>query len=229
MQGLYQLDESIYRAIHSGVEIGWLNPIGRMVNDSGLGHVSLLALLICGFRSRMGDLRTAAVFCALIALVVGIEKDWATGLAVVMLALIFWRLPGPVCFGAMASGAITGILRAPLSRWVERPRPSNLHLYTPLEDVYGKTSFPSGHSSTSFGIAVFVIYALWNTEYRPLCYPVAIWSVAASCSRVFAGVHYPSDVLGGLCMAGIGGTLVWLWLRRKVLGAMTPAVSGSAP
>lgn len=226
MQGLYQIDELIYRTIHSGVEIDWLNPIGRMINDSGLGHVSLLALLALGFRKRMGDLRTALVFAALIALVVGIEKDWAAGLAVVMVGLIFWRIPGPVCFGALASGAITGILRLPISRLVERPRPSNLHLHTPLEEIYGNTSFPSGHSSTSFGVAVFVVYALWNTEYRPVCYPVALWSLVAGTSRVFAGVHYPTDVLGGLCMAGIGGTLTWLWLRRKVLGAMEPAPSG---
>lgn len=88
---------------------------------------------------------------------------------------------------------------------VARPRPS---LAMPdvilLAKAYG-ASFPSGHAALSF-MAVFVISAHIK-KYRAIIY---ILACAIAISRVYVGVHYPSDIFAG----AIIGTIIGLFLNR---------------
>jgi undecaprenyl-diphosphatase len=107
---------------------------------------------------------------------------------------------------------------------VDRPRPE---LVPHLADVY-TTSFPSGHAMMS-SVTYLTLGALLATG-QPPGMKVYVMSVAAlatalvGLSRVYLGVHWPSDVLAGWCAGAAWALLCWLmarWLRRP--GAAEPA------
>ena len=68
----------------------------------------------------------------------------------------------------------------------------------------GSTSFPSGHTSTSFAVATALsrAYPKWYGIA-----PAYLWAGSVGFSRMYLGVHYPSDVVGG---ALLGTSTAWL-------------------
>ncbi|MEM1143299.1 MAG: phosphatase PAP2 family protein [Pseudomonadota bacterium] len=63
-------------------------------------------------------------------------------------------------------------------------------------------SLPSGHTSAAF---LFVTILVLNLG--PSCVPLYAWSYAVAMSRVFLGVHFPSDTVVGAC---IGSSIAYL-------------------
>jgi undecaprenyl-diphosphatase len=84
-------------------------------------------------------------------------------------------------------------------------------------------SFPSGHAATSFACAVVL------GHYVPrLRGPFYALAALIALSRVYNGMHYPTDVLAG-SLAGIAVALILLHpprLRRRVRAARGPATDG---
>ena len=106
-----------------------------------------------------------------------------------------------------------------LKFWFQRPRPD---VFFGLPQPWGY-SFPSGHALVS-SCFYLVLAEIVIEEEWPLSRKLAIWTLAAlltgmiGLSRVYLGVHYPTDVLGGY----LGG-IAWLaivhaghklWRRR---------------
>ena len=63
----------------------------------------------------------------------------------------------------------------------------------------GEYSFPSGHTSSSFA-AGMILYLMLPKKYGV---PALILAILISLSRLYVGVHYPTDVLGGMIMGSI--------------------------
>jgi undecaprenyl-diphosphatase len=99
-----------------------------------------------------------------------------------------------------------------LKDWVGRVRPchvlENVRLLTDCNNSY---SFPSSHAVNIFAAAFFLSQPL--KRLSPLFYGIA--GVVAY-SRVYIGIHYPLDVIGG---AAIGLLIAWpmRWLKDRVL------------
>jgi undecaprenyl-diphosphatase len=108
---------------------------------------------------------------------------------------------------ALADWSATGI-----KALVDRPRPP-LRYPEPktLVPVPHDASFPSGHAATSFAAATVLTFA-----FPRLAAPLFVLAAAVAFSRVYVGVHYPLDVIGGAVL----GVLVAIALRRLVAGRL---------
>lgn len=97
--------------------------------------------------------------------------------------------------------ALKSVFRRPRPyRTIPEIRPRDLH-HTG-DDPFDPYSFPSGHAATSFAIATSL-----TMSDRRWAVPSLAWAAAVSVSRVWHGVHYPSDVLAG-AVVGAGSALV---------------------
>lgn len=103
----------------------------------------------------------------------------------------------------MLSGALNPILK----NIFDRERPTLLRLI----DITG-FSFPSGHamgSATFFGSIAFLV-SRSESQYKPYIIGLAVFTVLMiSSSRVYLGVHYPTDVIAGM----LGGVICILLTR----------------
>ena len=94
----------------------------------------------------------------------------------------------------------------------EVPRPEDIRF---VIEAHGY-SMPSGHTSRSFASAMFLHPLVNNGKFRLL-----IWVLAAlvSLSRIFVGVHYPSDILAGAlvgCIIGYGGIKLQPYIAKFI-------------
>ena len=74
----------------------------------------------------------------------------------------------------------------------------------------GMYGFVSSHAANSFAVAT-LISLLFNNKAVTLC--MAIWALLQCYSRVYLGVHYPGDILGGMAVGLLVGWVVWLLMR----------------
>ena len=94
-----------------------------------------------------------------------------------------------------------------LKEWVMRPRPFVTHPeLTALLDPGDQWSFPSGHTLSSFAAATALCF--FHRKAGAVAYAVA---ALIGFSRLYACVHYPTDVLAGLLIGILCGLLAaWL-------------------
>ncbi len=93
-----------------------------------------------------------------------------------------------------SSCAVTTLLNTAMKLIFKRPRPFKLHVnFTPVYTP-GGYSFPSGHTSSAFSSATALAraYPKWY-----IIAPALLWSSTVGYSRLYLGVHNPSDVAAG--------------------------------
>lgn len=114
-----------------------------------------------------------------------------------------------VVFGVAGAGLVNVLLKLIF----ERPRP-DLWEQIVLE---GSFSFPSGHAMASSSIALSCIIVSWRTKWRmPVLFVSVVYIVLIGVSRLYLGVHYPSDVIGGW-LASLGWVSLVFYLVGKFL------------
>lgn len=139
-------------------------------------------------------------FWILIAAIMLFFKKTRTAGVTVLLALIF-------------NHVMTNMI---LKDLIGRPRPYTVspEIVTLIRQL-SSYSFPSGHTSSSFA-AAFVMYRMLP---KKIGIPALTLAAMIGFSRMYVGVHYPTDVIGGMVVALVCSILAYYlvqMIKRKL-------------
>lgn len=94
-----------------------------------------------------------------------------------------------------------------------RPRP---HLWDSFYTAISP-AFPSGHALSSMILAMILMTLVWGTRWQFFSFIVSvIFVVLIAWTRLYLGVHYPSDILGGWSLA-----IAWSLLVQGIILGLT--------
>ena len=139
---------------------------------------------------------------------------WLVVLSVVGFLLLQARYRTAIV--VMATAASGDILNVVLKNLFLRPRPD---VVPHLRDVSGTMSFPSGHAMESAIIYLTLGAMLMQLAERRVtkiyCIGLAVFlTLLVGVTRVFLGVHYPTDVVAGWMFGFFWASLCWIVAKR---------------
>jgi len=140
----------------------------------------------------------------------------AVFLSIATIALLLLIKNKKIGLSIFSNIVIITILNQLLKRILRRPRPTEFRIVE--ETGY---SFPSGHSMVSmafYGYLIYLIYRYIKNKYIKwlLIVLLSILICLIGISRIYLGVHYTSDVLGGFLLS-ISYLVVYISLIKKIL------------
>ena len=148
-------------------------------------------------------LLTKRAYLLLVLIVIPVfSKEWKKGLQVLGLCLLSFAIADP-------SANI-------LKHLFERPRPCHILNLKDMNLLVGcgrSLSFPSNHAVNAFAVA-----ATFSHFYRKAALPMFFFAALIAFSRIYVGVHFPSDVIAGAIWGGAAAGLVIFihkWLSKK--------------
>lgn len=198
MDGLWRFDQDAIRFIHLGLNHPFLDAILFVISSTGLGWVQILLILLFTVRRR--------------ALPRG-AKNWREWARALVASYSSWSRLGWTWPLLMSYGA-TGLVNVAIKKAIPRDRPSNLSWAEPQETFFGN-SFSSGHTATSVGIATTLWWLSRGTPYAWIGRVGLVWAALVGFSRIYRGVHWPTDVVSGAAVGVMMGTLVAAWWLRS--------------
>ena len=138
----------------------------------------------------------------------------------ILLLIVFIKVPrqklGPFIISATLFMVGTGLINTQIKQSIDRPRPMTFfakeiapHSNERFVHVVGQrlccNSFPSGHTNTAFAAAT-----LLALRFGGLYWLAFVLAGIVGYSRVYMGVHFPSDVAAG---AFLGIVIMWIWSK----------------
>jgi undecaprenyl-diphosphatase len=131
-------------------------------------------------------------------------------MVIAAISALYWRRPAIflyVVLAALLADLISFALRHAIGR--ERP-PLRFPDPTPLVHLPGTPAFPSGHASAAFAGATMLA---WLTPLPKV--PLFVLATLIAFSRVYVGVHYPLDVIGGAILGVATATALRLLVEAR--------------
>lgn len=150
-------------------------------------------------------------------------ESW-TPLFLFFIGVLLYYYKGKKGLVLLLGGIITFLITLAITdftkMYVARIRPNNIDSLSSVIRVLKNPtsySFFSGHASSSFCIVVYLVLCI--REFNTWVYLAFIWPILFAGSRIYVGVHYPSDIIVGalvgslLAILGHGGGV---YLSKKV-------------
>lgn len=102
----------------------------------------------------------------------------------------------------------------------ERMRPANPN--NPLSELVhtvndyrgGRYGFPSSHAANTFALAAITSLIFRRWKFAIIVY---LWALIICYSRIYLGVHYPGDILGGLVIGTLFGCLCYVFAENVLI------------
>lgn len=121
-----------------------------------------------------------------------------------------------------ADGLVDGIIKQLAERWRPSNDPTFKYMVQVVDDIRPKGySFCSAHAANTMSLAVFFSLLIRS---KMLTITLVIWSLINCWTRLYLGVHYPSDILCGMIIGNIVGILVYL-LYYKIYLRISPKIN----
>ena len=154
-----------------------------------------------------------------------VSAKWASALMVLALVWILLHQNRRHALLVLAMLALAILLADQVSsglikHLVERLRPTHdpslgdaVHIVNGYRG--GMYGFVSSHAANSFAVAMLLTLVI---RHRLVACSLFMWALLQCYSRVYLGVHYPGDILGGIVVGLLAGWLVWClmrWLQRR--------------
>jgi len=187
------------------VGVGWV--LAKVVNDDGIGRAdSAVSRWLAG--ERTPGLNDATRYTSAVGGTLTVAALAVVAVAFAALAWRRWREPMLVAVAVAGEVAIFLVV----TMLVDRERPPVRH----LDEAPPTSSFPSGHTAATIALwgslAVLANERARSAVVRNLFLVLAfVVPVVVASSRMYRGMHYLSDVLGGMLLGG-------LWLLATVRG-----------
>jgi undecaprenyl-diphosphatase len=145
--------------------------------------------------------------------------SWRATIVVTICALLLWRIQGRKEAIFFAAAGIVSLVHVAIKLVIERARP--LASLVQIFSVETTEGYPSGHAFASILIFGFLLYLILTLVPQLslriislIFFPLLILLIGAS--RIFLGVHWTSDVIGGYVIGGFLLTgLIWLYEMAK--------------
>ncbi|MGO5121509.1 phosphatase PAP2 family protein [Prevotella sp. Sow4_E9_plate] len=121
-----------------------------------------------------------------------------------------------------ADGLVDGIIKQLAERWRPSNDPTFKYMVQVVDNIRLKGySFCSAHAANTMSLAVFFSLLIRS---KLLTITLVIWSLINCWTRLYLGVHYPSDILCGMIIGIIVGILVYL-LYYKIYLRISPKIN----
>lgn len=131
-------------------------------------------------------------------------------------------------FLIVAADQFSGLMKLSFQRFRPVHEPAIAQLVHNVLRKGGLYGFVSSHAANSFAILVFTSRIFKNRSYTLL---LLFWAVIFCYSRIYSGVHYPLDILGGAVLGSLIGILVYklmMFVENHFFYSRSPKIEKTA-